>query len=247
MKLPSALAPFQVCPLRYRRHLTTAPFAKKTSPRACGSLSASAWVVWESAEGMKPPSASALLHAGFHPLPQPLHAVALHGFAKGRYAIKRSPFAGCWCMGSLDMQRPSRRSGKALSAAPVVVYGGIQHNGVLCKAQAPGIKPPAHRVRIRGRYVLRPSGKCRHTSQGQCPSPSSRGSKTGLVLRRPSAFCCVVGCAGLSCLFICCRFAFCLLSPAHPACQAARGRAALLLSRSPATLPVRPKWLPKNR
>ena len=60
MNPPSALAPLQVCPLRYRRHLTTAPFAKSTSPRACGSLSARARVVGESAEGIKPPSASAL-------------------------------------------------------------------------------------------------------------------------------------------------------------------------------------------
>jgi hypothetical protein len=92
---------------------------------------------------------------------------------------------------------PSQRSGKALSAAPVVVCGGIQHNGILCKAHAPGMKPPAHRVRIRGRYVLRPSGKYRHTSQSQRPSPAVRGSKTGLMIRRPFAFCCLVGCAGL--------------------------------------------------
>jgi len=64
-------------------------------------------------------------------------------------------------------------------------------------------------------YVSRPSGKCRHTSQGQLPSPSSRGSKTGLVIRRPSAFCCVVGCAGLSCLFICCRCAGLLAAEGH--------------------------------
>ena len=69
-------------------------------------------------------------------------------------------------------------------------------------------KTSAFQVRIRGRYVSRPSGKCRHTSQSQIPSPSSRGSKTGLMMRRPFAFCCVVGCAGLCCLFICCRCAF---------------------------------------
>jgi hypothetical protein len=79
----------------------------------------------------------------------------------------------------------------ALSAAPVVVRGGIQHNGVLCKACAP-VKAPALRVRIRGLYVSRPSGKYRHTSQSQIPSPAVRGSKTGLVLRRPFAFCCMV-------------------------------------------------------
>ena len=55
---------------------------------------------------MKLPSASALLPRVFPLLPQPLHAVALHGFAKGRYAIKRSPFAGCWYKGSLNVQRP---------------------------------------------------------------------------------------------------------------------------------------------
>ena len=37
------------------------------------------------------------------------------------------------------------------------------------------------------------------------------------------------------------RCAFCFFIPALPACQAARGRAALLLSRSPATLPIRPR------
>ena len=36
------------------------------------------------------------------------------------------------------------------------------------------------------------SGKSRHTNQGQRPSPSSRGSKTGLVFRRPFAFCSMV-------------------------------------------------------
>ena len=35
----------------------------------------------ESAEGIKPPSASTLSHAGFPPLPQPLHDFALHGSA----------------------------------------------------------------------------------------------------------------------------------------------------------------------
>ena len=31
---------------------------------------------------------------------------------------------------------------KVLSAVPVIVCGGIQHNGVLCKAQAPEKLPP---------------------------------------------------------------------------------------------------------
>jgi hypothetical protein len=66
--------------------------------------------VWESAEGIKPPSASTLLHAGYPPLPQPLH-----GFAKGRCAIKHSPFAGCWEMGSLKVLWPTGRSGSAWS------------------------------------------------------------------------------------------------------------------------------------
>ena len=81
MKLPSAYssvpsvsAPFPPPPHHYTPR-------EKTSPGACGSLSAIARVVWESAEGIKPPSASTLLHAGYPPLPQPLHDFAFHGFA----------------------------------------------------------------------------------------------------------------------------------------------------------------------
>lgn len=154
-------------------------------------------------------------------------------------------------------------------------------------------------ARIRGRYVLRPSGKCRHTSQSQRPSPAVRGSKTGLVLRRPFAFCCLVGSAGLSCLFICCRFAVLLAAEVHfifrgnvtpplsfagrarqqksmpdtvfslphttlesksgfvasrpvllsPPSQPVRLRGVALrcsFPAHPATLPIRPKWLPKS-
>ena len=39
---------------------------------------------------------------------------------------------------------------------------------------------------------------------------------------------------------------FVLFAPPPPACQAARGRAALLVPASPATLPIRPKWLPET-
>ena len=53
-----------------------------------------------------------------------------------------------------------------------------------------GQKQPALRVRIRGRYVLRPAGKHRH-QLSPCP-PLGVGSKTGLVKRRPFAFCCKV-------------------------------------------------------
>ena len=53
------------------------------------------------------------------------------------------------------------------------------------------------------------------TNQGQRPSPPVRGSKTGLVYRRPFAFCCLVSCAGLSCLFICCRFAGLITAEVH--------------------------------
>lgn len=70
---------------------------------------------------------------------------------------------------------------------------------------------------------MRPSGKYRHTSQSQRPSPAVRGSKTGLVLRRPFAFCCmVVPVYVLSC---CGRFAayvggaFPLTSPRPPSGQ----------------------------
>jgi hypothetical protein len=53
-----------------------------------------------------------------------------------------------------------------------------------------GQKQPALRVRIRGRYVLRPAGKHRH--QFSPSPPLGAGSKTGLVQRRPFAFCCKV-------------------------------------------------------
>lgn len=110
----------------------------------------------------------------------------------------------------------------ALSAAPIVMCGGIQHNGVLCKAHAPG-KAPAFQVHIRGRYVSRPSGKYRHTSQSQRPSPAVRGSKTGLVLRRPFAFCCmavpvyVLSCCGCFAAYV--GGAFPLTSPNPPSGQ----------------------------
>jgi len=51
--------------------------------------------------------------------------------------------------------------------------------------------------------------------QDQHPSLPVRGSKTGLVIRRPFAFCCVLGCAVLSCLFICFRFAGLLTAEVH--------------------------------
>ena len=123
------------------------------------------------------------------PFPPPLHAVALHGAAYGRYAIKRLPFAGCWCSGSLDVPWP-----------PDVPARLCRLRRLLCVAASNITATYAHWMlphcpacaRIRGRYVLRPSGKCRHTSQGQRPSLSVRGSKTGLVNHRPLAFCCLV-------------------------------------------------------
>ena len=72
--------------------------------------------VWESAEDIKPPSASTLLHAGYPPVPQ------LHGFAKGRCAIKNSPFAGRWEMGSLKVLWPTGRSGSAWYAVAAQIY-----------------------------------------------------------------------------------------------------------------------------
>lgn len=74
----------------------------------------------QSAEGDEPALCFSSAPSVFPPFPQPLHDFALHGYAKSRYAIKRSPFAGCWCMGSLDVQCPHIVLGRALSAAPVV-------------------------------------------------------------------------------------------------------------------------------
>ena len=124
--------------------------------------------------------------------------------------------ADAWLISYPGRAAPSHRPGMALSAAPVVC-GGIA-------SYAHWMMP--HRsacARIRGRYVLRPSGKCRHTSQSQLPSPAVRGNKTGLVMRRPFAFCCmVVPVYVLSC---CGRFAayvggaFPLTSPRPPSGQ----------------------------
>jgi len=93
--------------------------------------------------------------------------------------------------GSLDVPRPH-----------TVLVRRCRLRRLLCVAAfniTASYASAAHRCappgRIRGRYVLRPSGKCRRTSQGQRPSLSVRGSKTGLVMRRPFAFCCAVGCA----------------------------------------------------
>jgi hypothetical protein len=45
-------------------------------------------------------------------------------------------------MGSLKVLWHSRSAVKELSAVPVVMCGGIKHNGVLCKAHVPGKRPP---------------------------------------------------------------------------------------------------------
>lgn len=100
--------------------------------------------IGKSAEGIKPPSASTLSHAGFPPLPQPLHAVALHGSAKDRYAIKRSPFAGCWCMGSPNEPRPLN------AGARRCCHAVNEHNAGLCKVLCTAARLP---VRIISRYV----------------------------------------------------------------------------------------------
>ncbi len=82
-------------------------------------------------------------------------------------------------------------------------------------------KKSALRVRIRGRYVLRPSGEC--LPQGQIPSPAVRGSKTGLVEHHPFAFCCMVvpvyvwSCCGRFAAYV--GAAFPLTSPHPPSGQ----------------------------
>jgi len=131
--------------------------------------------------------------------------------------------------------RPHIVLGKALSAAPVMCVA--VSNITASYAKRKRRKTPALRVRTRDRYVLRPAGKCRHTSQGQRPSPSSRVSKTGLVLRRPFAFCCsVVPVYVLSC---CGRFAayvggaFPLTPPIPPAAKLSKGMAAPVRTATP--------------
>ena len=89
---------------------------------------------------------------------------------------------------------------KVLSAAPVMCV--VAFNITASYAKRKRRKTPALRVRTRDRYVLRPSGKCRHTSQSQIPSPAVRGSKTGLVMHRPFAFCSMVVPIYLACLAV---------------------------------------------
>jgi len=69
----------------------TALAINPASPRAIAIALASD----RAQKAMNLPSAIAPLPSVSAPLPQPLLAVALHGYAKSRYAIKRSPFAGC--------------------------------------------------------------------------------------------------------------------------------------------------------
>ena len=137
------------------------------------------------------PWLSASLCSLLAPQPPPLH----HCAAREKTHTSRLRFAGGSCGGGVERAVPARRFG--CGRLRRLLCGGVQHNGVLCKARAPGKKPPALRVRIRGRYVLRPSGKHRHPFS-PCP-PLGVGSKTGLVLRRPFAFCCKVAarCVGL--------------------------------------------------
>jgi len=117
--------------------------------------------------------------------------------------------------GSLDVQRTHIVLARCCRLRRLLCVAALNISENYAKCCAP-VKAPAFQVRIIGRYVLRPwSGKCRHTSQDQRPSPSSRGSKTGLVLRRPFAFCCVVGCAGLFFRFVCCRCAGLLAAEGH--------------------------------
>jgi|GEM_PF-4238264 len=97
----------------------------------------------------------------------------------------------CWCNGSLDVQLRPCRLRRLLCVAVLNITASY------AKCCAP-VKTTALWVRIRGHYVSRPSGKYLPTSQSQIPSPSSRGSKTGLVLRHPFVFCCMVGCANFS-------------------------------------------------
>lgn len=211
-----------MCSLRSRRQFTTAPFAKSTSPRACGDLSASVAVSDKAPKAKnrhRLARCNTLVSLRCRSRFTPSRFMAPHEAATPSSA-RRSQAAGAVVARSCSA--PSMFRQGVVGCAGLFVCGGIQHNGVLCKAGAP-VKSPALRVRIRGRYVLRPPGKCRHTSQSQRPSPAVRGSKTGLVVRHPFAFCCMV--VPVYILSWCCRFAlyvggaFPLTSPHPPSSQ----------------------------
>jgi hypothetical protein len=74
-------------------HLTEPPCALLDKAQAARMRYRSG--IGQSAEGITLPSALAPLPSVSAPFPQPLHAVALHGFAKKHGSIiKRLPFAG---------------------------------------------------------------------------------------------------------------------------------------------------------
>jgi hypothetical protein len=99
----------------------------------------------------------------------------------------------------------SRREGKLPWA--------IQHNRALCKMRCPqAANPRALRITPVMSCALAPAALslCGLLLQAFSPCPPlGVGSKTGLVMRRPSAFCCVVA-ARVVCLW-CCRCAVCCL------------------------------------
>jgi hypothetical protein len=111
-------------------------------------------------------------------------------------STRRSQAAGAWvawsCCGLMQCR-------KVLSAAPVMCVSAFNITASYAKRKRRKNSRPSgsHKRPL----CLAPwSGKYRHTSQGQLPSPSSRGSKTGLVMHHPFVFYCIVGCARL-CIF----------------------------------------------
>jgi len=194
----------------------------------------------QSASGKVPPLACAPLCSVFAPQPPPLHHCAARDANPHHQPLAVRRRLGQWVA---ERAAPAPRFG--CGRLRRLLCGGVQHNGVLCKARAPGQQPPALRVRIRGRYVLRPAGKHRH--QFSPSPPLGAGSKTGLVQRRPFAFCCKVLRGCLVCLW-CGRCAVWLLcggsfAPPTPPALCGRGCATTAPSyggRFPANAPQPP-------
>jgi hypothetical protein len=112
------------------------------------------------------------------PLPPPLH----HCAPRAKYRVRCFRFAGGSCSGNRTVQRPG--NGSRCGRLRRWLCGGIKHNGVLCKARAPGIKatrpPGSHKTPL-----------CLMPPQGQILSASGRAAN-GVDESSPLRFCCVV-------------------------------------------------------
>ena len=123
-----------------------------------------AWLVqWDSQERQRQETAPGFYSVANVSAPHtpPLHHCALHGSAKKRGStIKRLRFAGGSGSGNRTEHRPGNGS-RCGRLRRLVVWRFCNITASYAK-RVRRLNLPPFRVRIRGRYVLRPSGKYRH-------------------------------------------------------------------------------------